>query len=136
MLAIRTPLLDALTAPFETPWNHPEARWQWQSFSPAADVRETERGYLIELDVPGLGEKEIQVTLENKHLMLKGERKPVDGADFTRQERPFGSFERIFHLPDDADASRVEARARNGVLTVEIPKLEAARARSIAVKVE
>ena len=74
------------------------------------------------------------MTLENKHLALKGERKLVEDANFSRQERAFGSFERVFHLPDDADVGRIEATTRNGVLTVKIPKHEAARPKTIEVK--
>ncbi|MGI5861581.1 MAG: Hsp20/alpha crystallin family protein [Myxococcales bacterium] len=135
MLALRTLPFDLMT-PFENTLMNEPRRWRWQCFSPSADVREDQDGYVIELDIPGLTEKEIEVTLENRHLTLRSERKPVDGANYTRQERSFGRFERIFHLPEDADTTRVEARARNGVLTVSIPKLEQARARTIEIKAE
>ena len=105
----------------------------WQGLVPAADVRETADGYVIEVDVPGLAQADVQVTLENKRLTLKGERKPAEGASFTRQERPFGAFERTFSLPDDVDAARIEAHARNGVLTVTLPRAEAAKPKTITV---
>ena len=104
----------------------------WQCFSPAADVRETKEGYAIELDLPGLTEKEVEVTLEGKHLTVRGERKPQDG-ELTRRERGFGTFERAFHLPDDVDRARIEAKAKNGVLTVTLPKAEASKPKTIAV---
>jgi len=107
----------------------------WQCFSPSADIREAEAGYEIELDVPGLGEKDIEIVLENRHLTLRGERKPTEG-NYTRRERSFGRFERVFHLPEDADLQRIEAKARNGVLTVKVPRLESAKPRSIEVKTE
>lgn len=136
MLAYRNPLFDAFFAPYQNEARHTTDGLAWNSFSPAADVRETKQAYLIDLDVPGLAENEIELVVENRHLTVKGERKPVESASFTRQERPFGRFERLFHLPEDADGGRAEARVRNGVLTVEIPKVESARARSIAIKTE
>ncbi len=113
----------------------PQNGWRWSTFAPAADVRETANGYLIELDVPGLSEKEIAITLENRVLSLKGERKQPEDVKFTRQERPYGAFERQFRLPDDADTARIEARCRNGVLVVEIPRLEEAKPKTIEIKV-
>lgn len=115
------------------PSRSPAARWV--SFAPAADVSETATGYEIALDVPGLSDKEIEITLDGRVLTLKGERKQPEDVKFTRQERAYGSFERKFRLPEDADTARIEARCTNGVLTVEIPRLEEARPKTIAIKV-
>jgi HSP20 family protein len=140
MLAIRSPLLTdfALDEPFRALLDtalhgaSPDLR----AFTPAADVRETDEAYLLDLDIPGLSEKELEVVIEHNHLTLRGERKPLEGAGFTRQERAFGRFERTFHLADDVDATRIDAHAKNGVLTVTLPKAEKAKARTIAVKSE
>jgi HSP20 family protein len=140
MLAIRSPLLTdfALDAPFRALLDTalqggvPDLR----AFSPATDVRETDEAYVLEFDVPGLSEKELDVVIEHNQLTLRGERKPLEGASFTRQERAFGRFERTFHLADDVDATRIGAQAKNGVLTVTLPKAEKAKARTIAVKSE
>jgi len=102
-------------------------------FSPAADVRETKEGYAIDLDLPGLTEKDVEVMLEGRHLTIRGERKPVAEAQFVRRERGFGFFERIFRLPDDVDNERIEAKAKDGVLTLHLPKAEASKPRSISV---
>ncbi|MGC4117358.1 MAG: Hsp20/alpha crystallin family protein [Myxococcales bacterium] len=106
--------------------------YSWECFSPSADIRETKDGYAIDLDLPGMTEKDVAVTLEGKHLTVKGERKSEDG-EFTRRERGFGAFERVFHLPDDVDSARIEAKAKNGVLTVQLPKAEAAKPKTIAI---
>jgi HSP20 family protein len=135
MLALRNPLFDELLN-FENAVAKEPRGWRWQCFSPSADVRETEDVYQIELDVPGLSEKEIELTLENRHLTLRGERKPNEETTYTRRERSYGRFERVFRLPEDADQAQIEARAKNGVLTVSIPKLEQAKAKTIEVKVE
>jgi HSP20 family protein len=111
----------------------PEATCACERFSPATDVRETSEGYVIEVEVPGMTEKEIAVTLANGTLTLKGERKPDKDAAFTRQERAYGPFERIFRLPDDVDESRVEAKTKNGVLTLHLPKAERAKPKTISV---
>jgi len=138
MLAFRDPVFGELVLPFRQALNAaaaPDRMGWWQCFSPSADIREAEAGYEIELDVPGLGEKDIEIVLENRHLTLRGERKPTEG-NYTRRERSFGRFERVFHLPEDADLQRIEAKARNGVLTVKVPRLESAKPRSIEVKTE
>ena len=107
--------------------------WSWECFSPSADVRETKDGYAIDLDLPGLTEKDVAVTLEGKHLTIKGERKAEDGVEFTRRERGFGNFERVFHLPDDVDVTHIEAKAKNGVLTLTLPKAEASKPKTISI---
>lgn len=135
MLALRNPLFDELLNLDHTATNQARG-WRWQCFSPSADVHETQDAYQIELDIPGLSEKDIELTLENRHLTLRGERKPNEEANYTRRERAYGRFERVFHLPEDADQANIEARARNGVLTVSIPKLEQAKAKTIVVKGE
>ncbi len=108
----------------------------WQTFSPTADVRETEDAYVLEFDVPGMSEKDIEVVVEQSQLTLRGERKAMEAKSYSRQERSFGRFERAFHLADDVDATRIEASAKNGVLTVKLPKAEKAKPRAIAVKAE
>ena len=96
-------------------------------------IWEDEDQFTIELDLPGLTEKDVAVTLEGKHLTIKGERKLTESANYTRRERGFGSFERVFHLPDDVDVTKIEAKAHNGVLTLRLPKAEAAKPKTINV---
>lgn len=111
-----------------------EARENFREcFSPFADVREITDGYAIDIDLPGLTEKDVEITLEGLHLTIKGERKSLSEAQYTRRERGFGSFERIFRLPDDVDNARIEAKAKNGVLTLTLPKSEAAKPRTISI---
>ena len=111
----------------------PVRAWSWSAFSPSADVAETADGYRLELDLPGLTEKDVSVTVEGKHLTIAGERKAPEGDSYTRRERGFGAFERVFHLPDDVDVNRIEAKAKNGVLTVTMTKAESAKPKTIAV---
>lgn len=140
MFAIRAPQLTdfAYDEPFRAIFDAAlhGAPASWQHFSPAADVRETADAYLLEIDIPGLSEKDIEVVLENDELTLRGERKASDGASYSRRERAEGRFERSFRLADDVDTKRIEASAKNGVLTVKLPKAEQAKPRTIAVKAE
>lgn len=111
-----------------------EGTWTCECFAPVADVSQTEAGYRIDIDLPGLTESDVQVTVEGKHLTVKGERKaPENGETYTRQERAFGEFQRVFHLPDDVDVTRIEAKAKAGVLTLSLPKAESAKPKTIQV---
>lgn len=115
------------------PRRHACENWSCQSFSPEADIREEENKYLIEVDLPGLTEKDIQITLENNHLSLKGERNTAVKEEYIRRERCSGSFERLFKLPDNIDAEHIEAKAHNGVLRISVPKSEKVKPKTIPV---
>jgi HSP20 family protein len=104
---------------------------------PPADIFETAEGITLQVDLPGHDPKAIEVKVENDTLTLKSERKverpDKDGA--RRLERSFGVYTRSFVLPRTVDASRVEARYDNGVLTLTLPRRDEARPRVVEVKV-
>lgn len=106
---------------------------------PAVNVWEDADRVYAEAELPGmeLSDLEIYVTGGNQ-LTIKGERKqpPTDKAYWHRQERGFGTFTRVITLPVDVDCDKVEARFHNGVLSITMPKSEAAKPRKITVKVE
>ncbi|HZT80279.1 MAG TPA: Hsp20/alpha crystallin family protein [Gemmataceae bacterium] len=106
---------------------------------PAVNVWDDSDHVYAEAELPGmeLNDLEIYVTGGNQ-LTIKGERKPWTPGQgvWHRQERGFGSFSRLIELPYDVDAERVEARFHNGVLTITMPKSEAAKPRKITVKTE
>jgi HSP20 family protein len=104
---------------------------------PPADIYETAEGITLHVDLPGHDPKSIEVKVENDTLSLKSERK-VERSDkegARRLERSFGVYARSFVLPRTVDASRVEARYDNGVLTLTLPRREEARPRVVEVKV-
>ncbi len=106
---------------------------------PAVDVIETEKSYEISAELPGMDEKEIDVTVANGVLTIKGEKKEVKEEkqkDHYVSERHYGSFARSFQIPGDADAGKIEAKFQKGVLAVILPKkAEAQRSeQKIAVK--
>ena len=110
-------------------------------FLPAVDIRTgADHALVLEVDLPGIPRDAISVHVENRTLTLKGERKREAVEDdqktgLHRAERLFGSFARSFTLPESADAARVTADYKDGVLTVTVPVAEKAKPRSIEVKV-
>ena len=108
-----------------------EHKWQ-----PAVDIREEENCYLITADVPGVNNKDIDVTLEDGVLSIKGARNTeteAAEAGYRRRERSHGTFMRQFTLPDTVDVNEISATAKHGVLEVTIPKQEKPAAKKITV---
>ncbi len=107
-------------------------------WSPAVDIAETENELVLKADLPEMKLEDLDIQLENGTLTLKGERK-FEKSDkdrgYHRIERSYGSFVRAFSLPDYADAEKVSADYKNGVLTVTVPKKEVAKPRAIKVSV-
>lgn len=123
---------------FDTPWagladlSSVESNW-----TPAVDIRESDASYLIRADVPGVDPKDIEITLEHGVLTIAGERKADSDSNtegYRRVERLRGRFVRSFALPDTADADKVDATVRDGVLEVVINKKESSKPRRIAVR--
>jgi HSP20 family protein len=106
---------------------------------PAVDVTETDKAYEITAELPGIDEKNVEVKLANGNLTIKGEKqdeKEEKKKDYYLHERSFGSFERVFEVPDGVDADKIEASFKKGVLSITLPKSpEAQKAeKKIAVK--
>jgi HSP20 family protein len=112
------------------------ARGSWM---PPVDVFETEaHDIVIKAELPGLTREEIEVTVENSTLVLKGQKKfeaEAKEENYRRIERSYGQFYRSFSLPNTVDASKVSADYRNGVLTVKLPFREEAKPRTINIDV-
>jgi HSP20 family protein len=92
---------------------------------PAMDVLENDKGYQITAELAGLDEKNIELNLTGGELTIKGEKQDdheETGNDYYIRERQFGSFERRFVLPDDVDATKIQANFQKGLLTVTLPK--------------
>lgn len=103
---------------------------------PVVDIVEDDKEYLISAELPEIQKEEIKLTVENGVLLLAGERKrekEEKGKKFHRVERSYGSFVRTFALPDNADAEKVNAEFKDGVLKVHIAKSERARPKMIEV---
>jgi HSP20 family protein len=107
-------------------------------WSPQVDISEDDKEYLVKTDLPEMKKEEIKVNVENGVLSISGERKSEKeekGKKFHRIERSYGSFERTFTVPEDADGSKVSADFKEGVLKVHLPKSPVAKPKAIEVKV-
>ena len=105
---------------------------------PATDVQETDGAYTLKLDLPGVPLKDVKVTLIGDTLTVRGERRSEreQGDDgFHRVERVSGAFERSFTLGAPVDSGKVKATYRDGVLEIQVPKAEEARAHEISIEV-
>src|ERR1043166_9050124 len=92
------------------------------AWAPAVDVAEETDKIVVKVEVPGMNENDLKVSFENGVLTVSG-------------ERPYGSFVRSFSLPRSVDANRIAANYVNGVLEIEIPKLEEAKPKQIQISV-
>jgi HSP20 family protein len=104
---------------------------------PAVDIKEEADRFLITADLPGVDPKDIEITMDNGVLTIRGERKSEtrdEQEGYKRVERVSGAFYRRFSLPDTADAERIEAKGKDGVLEVTLPKHEKVQPRKITVK--
>ena len=107
-------------------------------WNPRVDISETDTAYVIKADIPGVAKDDLKVTVENGVLTVQGDRKQEkeeDNKHFHRVERFYGSFTRSFSLPENADATALKAAAKEGQLTVTIPKKAASAAASDTVQV-
>jgi HSP20 family protein len=106
---------------------------------PAVDIFETDsHDLVVRAELPGMSRDDIEVSVENSTLILKGDKKfdpEVKEEHYRRIERTYGAFQRSFTLPNTVDASKVSADYRHGVLTVRLPFREEAKPRTIAVDV-
>ena len=103
----------------------------------AVDIREVEDGYVLEADLPGLAEKDIDVKVENDILTLSSvheEKKEEERDGYLMRERRTAGFRRSFYLAKDIDREKIEAKLENGLLTVHLHKSETAKPRQIEVK--
>lgn len=105
-----------------------------RSFSPAIDLRANEDEIVVTADVPGLEQKDLEITIDDGVLTLKGKREyEGNGKDKVWLGRSYGSFSRSFTLPDTVDPERVSADLANGVLTVRIAQQPKVRPRKITI---
>jgi HSP20 family protein len=112
---------------------------QLADWSPQVDITEDDKEYLIKADLPEMKKDEIKVNVAEGVLTVSGERKTEKeekNRKFHRIERSYGTFERSFTLPDDANGTKVSAEFKDGVLKVHLPKSPVAKPKAIEVKVD
>jgi HSP20 family protein len=113
----------------------------WGAFSPSVDVREGETEVTVKAELPGMDEKDIEVSLTDDVLTIKGKKKAEKeekGKDYWHRETSYGAFRRVIPLPEGLNTQKVDARFKNGVLTITLARLKEAKAKEkrITVKAE
>lgn len=108
-------------------------------FSPDTDLGESESGFRVEMELPGLNEEDIEVVISDDLLSISGEKRAdreVSEQDYRLRERAYGGFRRSFLLPPDLDTEKAQAHYRNGILTVDVPRRPGSRqpVRKIPIK--
>lgn len=107
------------------------------SWMPAVDIKEEADRFLLDMDVPGVNPQDVEISMENNVLTIKGSRAELqteEKGNYHRVERLKGSFYRRFNLPDTADAEAITANAKLGVLTISIGKKKAQQVRKIKIE--
>lgn len=115
-------------------WGRGENLRNW---FPTTDVSETPEHLKLRLEVPGLSREDIKISVENNMLTVRGEKRQETTSEdetFYRTERSYGSFERSFTLPNHLEHDEIKANLQDGVLTIQIPRREEARAREISIE--
>ncbi len=105
---------------------------------PKVDIEESDTGYTIRADLPGLDKKDVAITVENGTLRIEGEKKEENKKEEGRYyhlERSYGKFSRTFALPENMDAQKISATMNNGVLVLTLPKGEEVKPKAIEVAV-
>jgi HSP20 family protein len=136
MLAKRDDLWYPISKIFDDFFNTEVAEWAKQNFSatgttiPAVNIKETEKSFEVEVAAPGMSKKDFKIELDNNMLIISSEKKEEktdedkDGK-YTRREFSYQSFQRSFTLPMDIiDEKKIEAKYKDGILTIVIPKKE------------
>lgn len=109
------------------------------TWAPSADISETDQEYLIRAELPAIKKEDVKVTLDQGMITIRGERKDdkeTKDEKFHRIESFRGSFSRSFSVPENIDEKAIRADAKDGVLTVHLPKTKASTAKAVEVEVQ
>lgn len=109
------------------------------AINPALDVSENDHEYKITAELPGIDAKDVQLTAADGYLTIKGEKKQdhkEERRGYFRQERSYGSFQRVVALPDSANFDKAEASFKNGILTLSVPKKAGAQSKEHKIEIK
>lgn len=137
-------MMDSMFEDMSSDWPMMRVRpfeWRMQEFTPIIDVIDEENRIRVEAEVPGMTPEDLELTVTGDSLILKGEKKEEKEQEergMRYRERSFGSFQRAIPLPTEIERDKVEARFKNGVLHVILPKSAQAmgQARKIEIRSE
>ena len=111
-----------------------EDEFERADWTPAADIYETESGYLIALDLPGINREALEIDVDDNRLIVKGTRVTVESKQH-RSERPQGKFLRTFSVPGSVDQGKIGAEYKDGVLQIRLPKRSEQKPKKIDIKI-
>lgn len=112
------------------PEDHSNTRW-----APAIDVYDEKDKLVVRAEIPGIDKKDIEISVENKHLIIKGERKKEE-KNYVRKEMFYGTFQRVIPAPFEIDEKKMRASYKNGVLEVILPKKERSKEKQRKIEIE
>lgn len=115
------------------------AQWLPLGWTPAVDIEERKNALIFSLEVPGIAAKDVEITIDNNVLTIKGEKKLMrkkEKENYSCCERYSGSFSRRFSLPANVDCSKIHAKEKHGVLEITIPKIKGTAAIKVDVESE
>jgi HSP20 family protein len=110
-----------------------------REWSPSVDISETKNDLVIKAELPGLDPKDIDISMNNGYLTIKGEKKhekEEKGENYHLIERSYGAFTRSVQLPREVQSDKITASFKNGILRITLPKSEEAKKKEIKIKVE
>jgi HSP20 family protein len=113
--------------------------WSTRELVPSLDVTEDDKAFRVTVELPGMDQKDVEVSVADRLLTIRGEKKEDQekkDKDVYRRERAYGEFRRVLELPADVEAEKIDASFRNGILTIELPKTKEAlqKVKQIPVK--
>jgi HSP20 family protein len=115
----------------------PSLPFEDNEWLPAFDVSETDKELIVKADVPGMDKKDINITVSDGMLTIKGEKKHEEKEEnehYHRVERRYGVFSRTMRLPQEVEADKVDASYKDGVLSIRLPKSEDTEPKKIEIK--
>ena len=130
---------DEINRMFEGIAGVPDSDSKLPRLYPSVDLSENKDSFVLKAELPGMKKEDVKVTLQNNILTISGEKKQEQeekGKTFHRIERSYGSFNRTVALPVAVKTDAIKADFKDGVLTVELPKVEEAKPKEIAISVK
>jgi len=122
-----------ITVSKDQPVNREATRSGARYLAPPVDIFETEDGLTLVADVPGLDERSLEISVDQGVLTIEG-KAPFGAGELLWREYTMDGYWRQFQLPDSFDVAKAKAEVRNGVMTLQLPKAEAAKPRKIAIE--
>lgn len=135
--------MEEMERPFDNLFNWPSSPAIWRrmpsmemAWAPAIDVFEKNDRFVVKAELPGMKQKDINVSVVSNSLTIRGERtaeSEVEREDYYYSERSYGSFSRSIDIPPDVDAKKIEANYDDGVLEIDLPKIPGTKPKKVSV---